>query len=327
MRQPRFLAGPQDEAWYHVFNRAAGPTDLFPFRIPEVRDKLLQLILFYVDVYCCHLAGFILMDNHYHLLLLMEPLRPLLPKELEERARRLYGHRFRHRLRTPADWLHFNNRLFSLSQLMRNINGRFTEWYNPRYGRRGPFWADRFKSVWLADPQAVQDNLLYLELNANRAGLVRLPEHWPASSARLRRNGQDQDLLPLSRIFLEEDEQRARHLYRMKLLYRGMEPGRPGQASIPEWIVRRELQRGFPAGVFRQSLPLFTNGVVLGTPGRIEQALAECRRRGLYRRRRKAVSHLGGLFHTLRATRPARPPSFDSRPAVSGQLIWARKGH
>ncbi len=48
---------------------------------------------------------------------------------------------------------------------MGNVQSAFARWYNKTYQRRGRFWADRFKSVYLETTQAVQDCLLYVELN------------------------------------------------------------------------------------------------------------------------------------------------------------------
>lgn len=313
-RQARLLS--DEAAWYHVMNRAAGAREDRPFEDPEVRDKLLELIRFYTKAYCCRLGGYTVMGNHYHLILFLEKFRELSQEELEERARRLYGERFRRRLRSAADWKRFGRRLFSLSELERNINGGFTPWYNVRQGRRGSFWADRYRSVWLEEAEAVQDGLLYVELNAVRAGQVERPEQWEASSAWCRMRGREEGLVALSEIFPEEDPERVFQSYRSRLLYRGGGPGREGQARIPQWIVEQEQERGFRPGVFGRSLRGFTDGVALGSRAWIEARLEQCRERGLYRRRRHPTSQLGGRFYTLREQRRLRTLSSDPEPSA-----------
>jgi len=314
-RQARFLS--DEDAWYHVMNRAAGDPTQSPLQEPETQQKLLDLIRFYLSVYSCRLGGYTLMGNHYHLVLFMEKYRELKREQLERRARRLYGRNFQRRFRSDEDWERFNKRLFKLSELMRNIDGQFTSWYNPRQGRRGGFWADRYKSVWLEDLAALQDGLLYVELNPVRAGLVELPEQWRAGSAWCRKQGQTDGLVGLSEIFAEEEAGQEYESYRGRLLYRGMEPGREGQSRIPEWIVEAEQQRGFRRpGMFRQSVRCMTDGVVLGSRARIEQLLGVCRERGIYRKRCRAAAQLQGLLYTLRGQRRRRHLSLISgRPA------------
>lgn len=80
---------------------------------------------------------------------------------------------------------------------MQQIHSRFGAWYNRDTNRRGPFWSDRFKNAELLDLQAVQECLLYVELNAVRAGLVRRPEQWKYGSARLSWKKKDQGLFEL----------------------------------------------------------------------------------------------------------------------------------
>ncbi len=55
---------------------------------------------------------------------------------------------------------------------------RRREWFNQRFERRGHFWGGRFGSNLLADTDAVMDTMIYVELNAVRAGLVDSPELW-----------------------------------------------------------------------------------------------------------------------------------------------------
>jgi hypothetical protein len=76
---------------------------------------------------------------------------------------------------TEEEWERFRQRLFDVSELMRNIQSSFARWYNRSYDRRGRFWADRFKSVFLETETAVLDCMLYVELNPVRAGLVERP--------------------------------------------------------------------------------------------------------------------------------------------------------
>jgi putative transposase len=58
---------------------------------------------------------------------------------------------------TDEQWERFRQRLFDVSELMRNIQSAFARWYNRTYDWRGRLWADRFKSVYLEKGNAVLD--------------------------------------------------------------------------------------------------------------------------------------------------------------------------
>ena len=71
-----------EAAYYHLTNRVAGDPDWFPFEDRQARRKLLDMMLFYINVYRCRLAAFQIMDNHYHLIVHFEKPRPLSRQEL-----------------------------------------------------------------------------------------------------------------------------------------------------------------------------------------------------------------------------------------------------
>ena len=65
-----------EAAFYHLTNRVAGSADWFPFENPEAGQKLLDMMLFYVNVYRCRLAAFQIMGNHFHFVVHFEKPRP-----------------------------------------------------------------------------------------------------------------------------------------------------------------------------------------------------------------------------------------------------------
>ena len=106
------------------------------------------------------------------------------------------------------------------------------------------FGSDRFKNPELLGSEAVQDAILYVELNAVRAGLVKRPEQWKWGSARWRLTGKDQDLIPLEELFPSDPGTDVYSSYRARLYYRGAVPTRENQAAIPRWILHQEQRRG-----------------------------------------------------------------------------------
>ncbi len=171
-KQTRFAA------FYHVYSRIAGSPADRPLQQPNCRRKLLALIQHYTRAYCCEVAAFALMGNHYHLILRFDPKSQLPPAELARRAHLLYPGPHSQEIIanwSPAQWQRFNDRLFDLSELLRNLQARFAKWYNQTFERRGRFWATRFKSVFLKDLRAVRDCMLYVDLNPVRAGQAAHP--------------------------------------------------------------------------------------------------------------------------------------------------------
>ena len=72
----------------------------------------------------------------------------------------------------------YRNRLFDLSTFIKELKGRFAQWYNRRHGRYGVLWAERFKSVLLEGGEALAAVAAYIELNPVRAGLCADPKDY-----------------------------------------------------------------------------------------------------------------------------------------------------
>ena len=224
-----------EAAFYHLTNRVAGRTDWFPFKNDQARRKLLDMMLFYVNAYRCRLAAFEIMGNHFHFVVHFEKPRALSRDELMDSAHKLYGRQAEKKTAdwTVAQWEAFNQRLFDVSKLMQNVNGLYALWFNRTFERRGHFWSNRFKNPELLGSEAVQDAILYVELNAVRAGLVKRPEQWKCGSARWRLTGEDQDLIPLEELFPSDAGTDLYSSYRARLYYRGAVPTREGPGRDP----------------------------------------------------------------------------------------------
>lgn len=304
-RPPRHKS--DESTFYHLMNRVAGDPHYFPFDEPLVAEKFWDLFEFYLRLYFCRLASFQLMGNHYHSVVHFEQFRRLDRDALQQKARWRFGRRWHVKTRrwSDAQWRQFNEDLFDVSCLMRHVNGEFAKWFNRHSGRRGHFWADRFKSTELLDAQAVVNTILYNELNAIRAGRVQRPEQDRRGSAYWRWAGKKTDLLiPLKQLFETETEPEAYTTYRALLYHSGAVADRDNQAVISDWILRSEQRRGFARpGLFRRQLRVFSDGVALGGRSQVSRLLQKYRDTGLYRRRRHPIPQLDGLMFSLREQR------------------------
>ena len=304
MRRARHKS--QEDAFYHICTRVAGAPDYYPLEDQNAAEKLLWMIQFFIEVYCCQLVAFEIMGNHYHFIIFMEKLGSLARNELVKRAKKLYGNRYKIHTAKWSDenWEKFNRKLFDVSSLLQQINGRYAVWFNRNFNRRGHFWSDRFKNPELLDLASVQECLLYIELNAVRAGLVKRPEEWKYGSAWLRWKKKDQKLMPLDQIFIGVDPEDAYALYRCRLYHRGAVKTKDGQAEISQSILEEEARSGFKrTGKYLDRLRFFTDGLAVGSRKKVDKLLDQLRPRNGYVQSRNPVSQLEGLFFTLRKQR------------------------
>ena len=291
------------EGWYHVYSRAACEKGVYPLEKELCRRKFVSLMKYYSKAYFCDIAAFCVMGNHYHMVLKFELPRKLTKEELWERALMLYPKSKKYlKLWHEKKWQRFEDRLFNLSEFMRNMQSAFATWYNKTYKRHGTFWADRFKSVLLGDEQSVLDCMLYVELNPVRAKICSLPEDYKASSFYLRSIKADTWLMALDAIVETTFEE-----YRMAVYYRGSiitTDKDDNRVLISEEIIEKEKQRGFQtSGVYRKRLRFFVDGVALGSEAFIRQQIEQVRHRGEYIRRVNPIKQLKGLHMTLREQR------------------------
>jgi REP element-mobilizing transposase RayT len=163
-----------EPAIYHVISRTA----LAGFVLgDEEKDFLLDLIKRLSSVYFAEVLGFSLMGDHFHLLVRMHPDEEFPNREVQRRYRRYHGtgsKRTASRDQIPG----LREKWASLSEYVREIKQGFTRWYNKRSGRRGFFWAERFKSVIVDRGEPLVSCLAYIDLNPVRAGLVKRPDEY-----------------------------------------------------------------------------------------------------------------------------------------------------
>lgn len=67
----------------------------------------------------------------------------------------------------------------NLSRLMRHLNGVYTQGFNRRHGRHGTVFQGRFKAALVDRERWLLDTCRYVDLSAQRLGLVRRSADWP----------------------------------------------------------------------------------------------------------------------------------------------------
>jgi len=114
------------------------------FRAEEHRNRLVAILQGVVVRYAWRCHAYVLMDNHYHLL-----------------------------VETP---------LPNLSLGMRQLNGLYAQWFNRRHDRSGHVFGGRFKSIAVEGDEHFLEAARYIVLNPLRAARPRRFSDWRWSS-------------------------------------------------------------------------------------------------------------------------------------------------
>ncbi|MGJ8657310.1 MAG: transposase [Akkermansiaceae bacterium] len=72
----------------------------------------------------------------------------------------------------------YTRRMCDLSEFVKSIKQRFTQWYNTENGTKGTLWEGRFKSELVQRGYAAQTVAGYIDLNPLRAGMVEDPKDY-----------------------------------------------------------------------------------------------------------------------------------------------------
>lgn len=129
-------------ALYHITSRGNERRKIF--RDKADRMKFLGLLRDYHDRYDILIHAYVLMNNHYHLI-----------------------------LKTPKG---------NLLKIMHGINGGYTNYFNRKYKRVGHLFQGRYRAILVEKDRYLLPLSRYVHLNPVRAGLVKKPEGYPWSS-------------------------------------------------------------------------------------------------------------------------------------------------
>lgn len=165
-------------AVYHIMSRTA----LTGFVIGDVeKEYLLSIIKKISSAYFVEVYGFSIMDNHFHLLVQMNPGSDYSDEEIRRRHKQYYDEKDKLEL-TEGQIPYFRERWSDLSQYVKDIKQTFSRYFNKRNNRKGYFWSERFKSLIVEKGETLINCQAYIGLNPVRAGIVDRPEEYRWSS-------------------------------------------------------------------------------------------------------------------------------------------------
>ncbi len=187
MRNARILA--EHTGFYHVILKATGPQMLFT----ENADKrdFLSILERSARFSGVDVLSFALLDNHFHLLV-MVPERESVPSvdspEFRRRIEALYGTERAERLfarwerwkkkgrgeEVALERDRFRKRMHDLGQFMKTLKEWHSRAYREAHGWEGTLWRGRYKSILVCESFELFRLLaLYIAMNPVRAGIVK----------------------------------------------------------------------------------------------------------------------------------------------------------
>ena len=188
MRFPRVKG--EGRSFYHCISRVVEGRFIFG---PSEAEQFLSLMRPLEAFSGVRVLTYVLMANHFHLLCEVPEPKPLSQSEVLARIEAGYGpqrvqalqEQFARFAEQPdaieqIDRLlePYRRRMNDISIFIKELKGRFTQWFNRRHQRYGTLWAERFKSVLLEGGRAVATLAAYIDLNPVRAGLCSDPKEY-----------------------------------------------------------------------------------------------------------------------------------------------------
>lgn len=170
--------------------------------------------------YRCNVHAYVLMTNHFHLLI------------------------------TPEE-------VSGVSSMMQAVGRRYVRYINATYKRSGTLWEGRFKSGLIDSDRYLLTCYRYIEMNPVRAGMTKSPADYQWSSFHFNALGQQDNLVVPHEIYLSmgkgQEERRLAYLtlfesglssYDIKAISEGTEKGEAiGSEKFQEDIARRIKRR------------------------------------------------------------------------------------
>jgi len=148
-------------AFYHVTDRGNERREIFQTKKDYERFK--RYVIGAQDRYDFLLHGYVLMTNHYHLII--------------------------------------ETSKANLNRIMHYINGSYTTYFNRRQGRNGHLFQGRYKAILVDVDRYLLELSRYLHLNPVRAGLVKRPEEYSYSSYRSYITREKEEIVHRDRIW------------------------------------------------------------------------------------------------------------------------------
>ena len=314
---------------YHLINRTAGDPAALPFT-DEDKEYFFTLAERLSLLYAIELVSLVVMSNHFHIVCVAPADKPGLD-EIRRRWRAFYPYRAAHGL--EPDWSNpeivekWATKMRDISDFMKELQQRFSRWYNQTHGRRGPVWTNRFKNVILQHGQALYSCVHYVEMNPVRAGVCADPADYRFSTyGRYSQSGRHPFAesarkhlgISLSWIYRKDAWAEADVREIMGKLGGDLAATAVGEAGGDEQDVRavREAVRKQGGGFVltaRRRIRYWSDGAIIGSKEFVREVAATCWTEEKARRKR---------LTRARPEQPEQASTVRSRPHLLGLFSW-----
>ena len=320
MRQKRFISpsAEKSSALYHCVSRVVDREFKFG---PKEKDVFVRMMREY-EAFCdVQVLAFCVMSNHFHVLVevppkqkggavtmtdeafltkikaMYSPLHYMDVEQLLDRLRKSGSDKAALELKAK-----YTCRMHDLSEFMKGLKQRFTQWFNSHHGRRGTLWEGRFKSVLVQDGYAARVMAAYIDLNPIRAAMVQKPEDYKwcsyGEAMRLKKNKLARAglcrVLGMSQRHAEKTDE-SHHMierYRMMLFSDGEEvfTDKPETGEINQRVrkgfKRKQVKRVLASGgkltfgeTLRCRVRYFSDGMTVGSREFVDDLFESARER------------------------------------------------
>jgi hypothetical protein len=187
--------------WYHVISKTVRGAELLRQGDEDRKRWIEHRLQFLGEIFAMDVAGYAVMDNHFHALVRLDPQRidDWTDEEAVRRWAKLYPPRGKNRqpLKPVSNWVQqkladgkfvgrVRQRLGSLSWFMKCLKEPLARLANKSDSQTGAFWQSRFKSIAVLGEEALLATCAYIDLNPVAAGLAPVPEDSEHTSLKTR---------------------------------------------------------------------------------------------------------------------------------------------
>jgi REP element-mobilizing transposase RayT len=186
-----FLSGFSDEVpvCMHVVSRIVDRQFLLK---DDEREVFVGMMRMYEEFCGVRVLSYCVMSNHFHILLEIPPRMDVVDLSDEAFLAKLgsiYSDLYVKEVKSLMQKINKNQapkvmrelkakytyRMGDMSEFMKSLKQRFTQWYNKKHGRRGTLWEERYSATAVSAGSAARMVAAYIDLNPMRAGMVQDP--------------------------------------------------------------------------------------------------------------------------------------------------------
>ena len=287
------------------------------------RETFIAMMRQYEEFCGMRVLSYCVMSNHFHILLEIPPKMDVVDLSDEDFLAKLgtiYSDVYVKEVKKLMQKLNKNQapkamrelkakytyRMGDMSQFMKSLKQRFTQWYNKKHGRRGTLWEERYSATAVSAGDGARMVAAYIDLNPLRAGMVADPKdyRWCSYGEAVAGNGKESQKARSAYTYLfqmaampgavvaELTEDEAMREYRMLMAEEGEAadieslPMVSGERSSKKFKRRRGYSREeidkilekngklSRADILRCKTRYFTDGTVIGSKAFVESFLS-----------------------------------------------------